>query len=426
MDKLILVGNGFDLAHGLPTSYRSFIDFIWTKIWYNHQEFPFGGLVYINQGFNSFNDKNIETYSHFVKYVNDLKKYESHSYSGSISEKKVTTIYYKDRFGEKHTVFFFENRLFELITLASIDSWVDIENLYYQLLKEIVNREMDSSKAESLKKLHHEFKLIKDLLKFYLQTEIEDKIDFSNTNSSLIINEFEYIYKNLIRSPSDLYFLEFDSSKETKRTLVNFDERFQRNIRSNLINPTSRKDHIHQNLFLDFNYTSSVKSYVNILNSMDKAKFGKSHHIQIHGNLTDDNNQMNFGFGDEMDEHYKTLEKENDNKYLENIKSFMYSLNSNYKNLLNWIEQRDFQIIIMGHSCGLSDRTLLNTIFEHHNCKSIKIFYHKWNEGDNFRDLTQNISRHFNKKTLMREKVVDKSLCKPLPQNVRFQKKTTD
>ena len=76
----------------------------------------------------------------------------------------------------------------------------------------------------------------------------------------------------------------------------------------------------------------------------------------------------------------------------------------------------------MGHSCGLSDRTLLNTIFEHENCRSIKIYYHeKKNEkgkvtGDNYTEITQNISRHFNNKKLMREKIVNKTLCEPLPQ----------
>jgi hypothetical protein len=74
----------------------------------------------------------------------------------------------------------------------------------------------------------------------------------------------------------------------------------------------------------------------------------------------------------------------------------------------------------MGHSCGLSDRTMLNTIFEHHNCRSIKVFYYERNGKDNFKEITQNISRHFNKKTLMREKLVDKSLSCPLPQEGGF------
>ena len=29
MNRLILVGNGFDLAHGLKTSYKDFIDDFW-------------------------------------------------------------------------------------------------------------------------------------------------------------------------------------------------------------------------------------------------------------------------------------------------------------------------------------------------------------------------------------------------------------
>jgi hypothetical protein len=36
-----------------------------------------------------------------------------------------------------------------------------------------------------------------------------------------------------------------------------------------------------------------------------------------------------------------------------------------------------FQVLIMGHSCGLSDRTLLNIVFEHNNCRSIKVFITK-------------------------------------------------
>lgn len=81
----------------------------------------------------------------------------------------------------------------------------------------------------------------------------------------------------------------------------------------------------------------------------------------------------------------------------------------------------------MGHSCGLMDRTLLNTIFEHENCRSIKVFYHQREDGsDNFTEIAQNISRHFNNKKVMRSKIVNKSLCEPLPQNIRFKKKQID
>lgn len=71
----------------------------------------------------------------------------------------------------------------------------------------------------------------------------------------------------------------------------------------------------------------------------------------------------------------------------------------------------------MGHSCGNSDRTLLNTLFEHKNCVSIKPYYYQKDDGsDNYMDIVQNISRNFTDMKVMRDRVVNKTLCEPLPQ----------
>ncbi len=32
MNRLVIIGNGFDLAHGLPTSYKDFIDDYWANV----------------------------------------------------------------------------------------------------------------------------------------------------------------------------------------------------------------------------------------------------------------------------------------------------------------------------------------------------------------------------------------------------------
>ena len=66
----------------------------------------------------------------------------------------------------------------------------------------------------------------------------------------------------------------------------------------------------------------------------------------------------------------------------------------------------------MGHSCGNSDRTLLNTLFEHKNCLSIKPFYYIKEDGsDNYLEMVQNISRNFTDMKLMRDRVVNKTYC---------------
>ena len=124
---------------------------------------------------------------------------------------------------------------------------------------------------------------------------------------------------------------------------------------------------------------------------------------------------MIFGYGDERDDEYEVLMKKNNNEYLQHIKSFRYLEASNYRNMLSFIESAPYQVCIMGHSCGLSDRTLLATLFEHPNCVSIKPYYHKRDDGtDNYRELVQNIARNFTDPRLMRDRVVGKERCEAL------------
>lgn len=71
----------------------------------------------------------------------------------------------------------------------------------------------------------------------------------------------------------------------------------------------------------------------------------------------------------------------------------------------------------MGHSCGNFDRTLLNTLFEHRNGVSVKPFYYQESATkDNYIEIVQNISRNFRDPALMRDRVVNKTFCSPLPQ----------
>lgn len=67
----------------------------------------------------------------------------------------------------------------------------------------------------------------------------------------------------------------------------------------------------------------------------------------------------------------------------------------------------------MGHSCGLSDRTMFKEIFEHQNCKSIRLFHYN---GD-FHDKTINVSKHFSNKGHMRKLIVDRKASDAFPQS---------
>ena len=165
---------------------------------------------------------------------------------------------------------------------------------------------------------------------------------------------------------------------------------------------------LHDNIMLlNFNYTETANSYRN------KDVSVVNH---IHGELQNPDGII-FGYGDELDDKYEKLKALNNNECLRNIKSIKYLESDNYRKVLEFIESAPFQALIMGHSCGNSDRTLLNTLFEHKNCISIKPYYHQKADGsDNYLDIIQNISRNFTDMKLMRDRVVNKTYCEPLPQ----------
>lgn len=161
-------------------------------------------------------------------------------------------------------------------------------------------------------------------------------------------------------------------------------------------------------MLLSFNYTFVADMYC-----LPQIGFP----IHIHGDLQSYNNII-FGYGDELDDDYKSFLKLDDNECLRNIKSIKYLESGNYRSMLAFIESAPYQIYIMGHSCGKSDRTLLNTLFEHKNCVSIKPYYYRKEDGsDNYLDIVQNICRNFTDMKLMRDRVVNKTHCEPLPQS---------
>lgn len=405
MNKLFIIGNGFDLAHKYPTSYSHFVKWIWKNIQTDFRNSKFKSLLEINEQYELAvkQIENIYCYNDFIKsitnYSLDYGKF-SMSYNelaGYINGKVLYT---------------FKNKLFFKLCISYPDAnWSDVESLFYKTLIEVlesknkigINIDSLNSDMEEIKRLFTEY-----LTANVIYNQVNQRMPFAN----LLKYEPKYLYKYSNNDTSINYFNEFSSDLHSQ--LIEFDNELIKADENKKWSDTSIEP---KTLILDFNYTDTIANYINSL-SINYYLYGNITHLQIHGKLNDLKNPINLGFGDEMDDYYKMLETKNDNRYLKYIKSFMYSNNSYYRKLLNWIDTNEFQVSILGHSCGLSDRIMLNTIFEHNNCKSIKVYYYEWNDmnelKDDFTDKIQNISRHFNKKKQMRDKIVDKSLSQPL------------
>ena len=274
---------------------------------------------------------------------------------------------------------------FETI-LQSIETkgWVDIENDYYQTLK----NNIDSPRCDyNIIELNKQLAFLQGKLVEYLNTIGTSEL--KNDLKGEIVENF---------NPADF------STEGKKRALRSI------GLENYELAELSNKPYKQQKLrpkrtmLLSFNYTGTAKMYDG--NNIE-LNF-------IHGDLEHPENII-FGYGDELDKNYQDILDKNNNEFLRNVKSVKYLETRHYHELLEFLLSAPFQVLIMGHSCGNSDRTLLNTVFEHENCVSIKPFYHKWDDGrDNYLELVQNISRNFTNMKLFRDRVVNKEQCKTM------------
>lgn len=375
MNRLVIIGNGFDMAHGLKTSYMDFINWYWGQ--------RLNALLTENTPVSKdclceFRIANTEEcaswhlffYSHsFRDVLNGGWKYPPAEIVEGIRENTTD-------FSVTPTIFFAT-----IIQSIEKKGWVDIENDYYQLLKSCVE---NPECGYTVKDLNDQLAFLQSKLIEYLDT-IE------------ILNERKDLYDAMID-----FFNPADFSTEGRKKAIDsigldvadFEEvRYDYEKRNKLIP--------EKIMLLSFNYTGTARRYVN---------FNLTHNY-VHGELDKPQNII-FGYGDELDKDYQNILDKNDNELLRNVKSVKYLETRRYREMLEFLQSAPFQVFIMGHSCGNSDRTLLNTVFEHDNCVSIKPFYHKWNDySDNYLELAQNISRNFTNMKLFRDRVVNKEQC---------------
>ncbi|MFY1611772.1 AbiH family protein [Macellibacteroides fermentans] len=419
MNRIIIIGNGFDRAHNLRTGYKEFIDDYWSDLF--NQITDVSGQLIVKSYCDTFVSFNIinpdaliysrspfaiikpKSYNEFIDYINQSN----------------------DRYASKKYEFRFENKFFGHISeQCSLKNWLDIENEYYEMLKKILTDEASSKRNEKVKKLNDEWDAVKMLLEEHLtlvtkNNDMEKHQSIQEAFSSPVelddiatCKQHEFLNSVFFKYDldGDIYLYEDYKIKEHEYDGHNTEDQIRRCfIEKNIKDEYFKKEYCKPyTLLLNFNYTKTAENLY-IKEDMN-CKI-----INIHGELNNEENPIIFGYGDELDEDYQNIEKTQDNDFLENIKSIKYHQTCNYRDLLKFIESGIYQVFVMGHSCGNSDRTLLNTLFEHNNCASIKVFYRQMKDGtDDYSNLIRNISRNFNDKPKMRDIVVNRKNCLPL------------
>lgn len=353
LTQLIIIGNGFDLAHGLPTRYQDFL------VWY------------LNSALKTF--KESSRYSSPLFELAWPARATVGLQEEDLKHNKIDDILRV--FPNRSIKYQPKGRIYDRITTQNnLNKWVDIESEFYYLLKSAAGSSKSSDQFVS--KLNDEMKYIRLKLAEYL-----------NQICAELLLEPNYYNK-----VNDELFL--SAGRRLKNNSLKY-------------------------LVLDFNYTGIAKKYL-------QYKDEYFYHFQIHGNMEEPNTIV-FGYGDERDKDYERIEELNNNLLFDHIKSFSYLQNNKYSQLFNHLKDEEFEVTIVGHSLGLSDRTLLSQIFDLDKLNSVRVLYHRRVDGtDDFTEKMHQISRHFKDKGRMRLKVMSKDLCKPFPQFSRIQQSRND
>jgi len=302
MTNLIIIGNGFDMAHGLNTSYSNFIEFLID---------------------NKFNDKSL--YSDLFEFTSTtIVRYKS--YENIINNKT---------YSHRADLFETDNLFFKRLTNNLFNyNWCDIERQYFTELSNIGK----DARYKSAKALNSDFEIVKKYLSEYL------KLEQSN---------FEQIWA--------------------------YEQYFE-------------KITIERNMVLNFNYTNTVSNYLRGTNS---------ELVQIHGVLENQENPIIFGYAADDNESRELLKFE-DKEFMRNIKKHNYKRTKEENRLIDFLNlHQNIEVSVIGHSCGLSDKLILNQIFNNKNVSDIRLYFHK--DHEHYFETQVNIDRIMNNDTNFRK-----------------------
>lgn len=353
LNRLIIIGNGFDLAHGYKTSYKDFLFHI-----------IFKRLLEFKQAIDSktYNKHKPPSQFHFrtdlgpIEYPVFLKRIFAFE-----EQIKSNT---EDLFGQIQE--FIKGSGFTLVIPSQLidriyndthlKNWVDIEEAYFSLVKRIIYHKSDLTLSHS--EITH-IKLLNDSLAF-LTKELEQYL-LGCTGKKVIIDDMAMKFNR--------------SGYETT-------------------------------YILNFNYTTTFTQYFEETNVYEV--------INIHGELGNKNNPIIFGVGDENHTIYPQIVESNVDETLHNVKSLKYLETTNYRALKMATDETLFDIDVIGHSCGISDRTLLKEIFNHTNCSDINIYHH--NGLSSYNSSIYGASRYFSNNYEMRQKIRPYNPALTIPQ----------
>lgn len=367
--KILLIGNGFDLAHGLPTSYSYFLDFC-DKV---EKKFNFqSGINEKDYKTNELNDWNIDD---SIK----SKLYEWDKNTNNNLNKLFIEIY--DNIKNNIWIKYFLEKREQLGK-----NWIDFESEISNVVQAFECVRDYTERGKVIPRSGIEGKKVE---------EVETFIDIFEGNGSrkflityMNLDTFnKYVKKMILDLDSLIRVLEIYISG-----FINKIEGLQKNDDIKDINP---------DCVLSFNYSNT---YERIYGQSNKIEYD-----YIHGkaDITNNVNTCNLVLG--IDEYLEEHDRDNKLEFLPFKKFYqrIYKLtDSSYMEWVDEIRQNlecPYELYIFGHSLDKTDKDVLELLICNDNVQT-KIYYHRKSNDDKkeLGKLIRNLVRVIGAKELIR------------------------
>lgn len=340
--NILIIGNGFDLAHGFPTRYKNFLKFI-NEVKEYCEKFKFTG--------NSVSDDYKKDKDYF-NFLIDLDEKNDFEYINNVFELSNNNLWVK-----------YFNTIFKDNSSYLGDTWIDFEN---EIAKAINYMSSSKINKKNIASKNYSFNVDENLLYF---------INAINKNS--ILNESSKTIDGIVYTTRNIYLSNYTTlKKELLKDLKDFIRCLEIYIciHINEIKPNKRITELDDiesiDAVLSFNYTNTYER----LYGKDNTKYHYIHG-KANKNNTIDSCQLVLGINE-----YSDTSDDNDTEFIQYEKFFQRIYKRNGCEYTKWIEDKyeedkKYNIYIYGHSLDSTDADVLNEFIELENCQ-ITIFYY--------------------------------------------------
>ena len=377
--KILLIGNGFDLAHGLPTSYSYFLDFCdkVEKIFtFQHR---LTEMVYKRKFLDDWNiDKSIK---------NKLLEW----YKKSPTNHDELLIELNDNIRDNIWINYFLEKRKQLG-----QNWIDFESEISTVIQvfECVREHVERRKLMVNTGIEYKTaELARDFVDFAIKSDKENlQSMYSILTEGLIDSNFityldAFIEKMNINLDKLIRALEIYISE-----FINKIEVLQKNDDIKDINP---------DCVLSFNYSNT---YERIYGQSNKIEYD-----YIHGkaDITNNVNTCNLVLG--IDEYLEERDRDNKLEFLPFKKFYQRIFKSTDSSYMEWVDEIrqnsecPYELYIFGHSLDKTDKDVLELLICNDNVQT-KIYYHRKSNDDKkeLGKLIRNLVRVIGAKELIR------------------------